>query len=172
MVCECERLAKGAQRPARDTCACSTRIIQRIRDVQPSSKGAVPVVAQRSATVPARDPALAEMKRGPRIRIAVDGVGVPSAQRADDEGKNRAHQMLDGTSHDLRTVVYDIVCRWRGGAGRPRGGQVHTCTISWYMYMTVCTSEWKVHMVSAGTATRALVCKHTPRPRPPVRAGR
>ena len=148
-----------------------TRIIQRIKDVQRSSKGAGPVVALRSATLPARNPAIAQMKRGPRIRIAVDGVGLPSAQRADDEGKNPAHQMLDGTSHDLRTVVYDIVCRWRGGAGRRRGGKVHTRTKSWYMYIGM--GGLHVHgergHSCAGTCSQTLQA-HTPPP--PARAGR
>ena len=107
VVCECEKLAKGAQRlhvhVGRDICSAwyahaqrSTALASRarIRDAQRSSKDAIPVVAQRSATVPARDPAIAEMKRGPRIRVAVDGAGDRHALRgAEDEDNKRAHQV-------------------------------------------------------------------------------
>ena len=67
--------------------------LARIRDAQDCSKDAVPVVALRSVTVPARDPAVAEMERGPRIREAVDGVGHRHALRAEDDDQKRAHRI-------------------------------------------------------------------------------
>ena len=99
VVCECEKLATGAQRLGRDIRSAYYACVQhahlaRIRDAQRSSKVAMPIVAQRSATVPARDPAIAEMKRGPRIREAVDGAGDRHALRgAEDEDNKRAHQV-------------------------------------------------------------------------------
>ena len=99
VVCECEKLAAGAQQLGRDICSAYPAHVQhshlaRIRDAQDCSKDAVPVVAQRSVTVPARDPAIAEMKRGPIIRVAVNGEGNRHALRGDeDEDKNRAHQV-------------------------------------------------------------------------------
>ena len=84
---------------ARDICNCISCTRAALascthpRDSQDSSKVAAPVVAQRSATVPARDPAVAEMKRGPRIREAVDGGGDRHALRAEDEDQKRAHRI-------------------------------------------------------------------------------
>ena len=91
VVCECEKLAKGAQWLGRNICSAHY--------LQDSSKDAIPLVAQRSATVPARDPAVAEMKRGPRIRVAVDGVGHRHALRAEDEDKKHAHRIRYLTGH-------------------------------------------------------------------------
>jgi hypothetical protein len=74
VVCECDKLAKGAQRLGRDVCSailCTRAALASSthpRDSQDSCKVAIPFVALCSATVPARDPAVAEMERGPRIR--------------------------------------------------------------------------------------------------------
>ena len=103
LVCECEKLAAGAQQLGRDICRADPAHVQhshlaRIRDSQRSSKVAAPVVALRSATVPARSPALAEMKRGPRIREAVDGGCHSHALRAENEGKKNCAHHLAGRS--------------------------------------------------------------------------
>ena len=104
MVCECETLATGAQRLGRDICSilCTRRAAlascMHPRDSQLSSKDAIQVFALRSVTVPARDPAVAEMKRGPRIREAVDGGGDRHALRAEYEGKKKRTHHLAGRS--------------------------------------------------------------------------
>ena len=94
------RSGQGAQRQPRDVCTCilCTRAAlascNATQDAQGSSKAAGTVVALRSATVPARDPAIAEVKRGPRRIRAVDSVGDRHALRGtEDEDKTRAHHL-------------------------------------------------------------------------------
>ena len=81
------------------------------RDSQYGAEIPTSAVALRPGTVPARDPAIAEIKRCPRCQVAVDGLGDRHALRTeDDEDKKRAHQVPDGGgqrgSKDRYTYTY------------------------------------------------------------------